>query len=251
MQLVMVQLDCVLIMVQRLLFLMIFSFVVVKILSRQWFLPLIPTLRNKMDDHCYLQDRVILAPTLDTRTYLSSDQSCMSDSNFDIHTPEFLNTLKCSGVPDHELNLKVGTPVMLLRNIDHSKGLCNGTRLVITRLIDRLIEGKVLTGSNSGELALIPRLSPTPSDHRLPFKFQRRQFPLIVSYAMSINKSQRQSFVHVGVFLKKLVFSHGQLYVVLSRISNQFGLKIMLCHGDNIDENKTKNVVFYEVFRNL
>ncbi|KAL8529352.1 hypothetical protein ACS0TY_006683 [Phlomoides rotata] len=68
---------------------------------------------------------------------------------------------------------------------------------------------------------------------------------------MSINKSQGQSFVHVGVFLKKPIFSHGQFYVVVSHISIRYGLKIMLCHGDGIDKNKTKNVVFYEVFRNL
>ncbi|KAL8466872.1 hypothetical protein ACS0TY_035804 [Phlomoides rotata] len=88
-----------------------------------------------LNDHGYQHNRVILAPTLDVvrsindhmitlnskeaRTYLSSDRSCMSDSNFDVHTPELLNTLKCYGVLDHELNLKVETHVMLLRNIDH------------------------------------------------------------------------------------------------------------------------------------
>ncbi|KAL8534939.1 hypothetical protein ACS0TY_010826 [Phlomoides rotata] len=111
-----------------------------------------PEFRNKMNDHNYLQE--------------SSDRSCMSDSNFDVHTLEFLNTLKCSGVPDHEITLKIGTPVMLLINIDHSNGLCNGTRLVITRLRDKIIEAMVLTGSSAGELALIPRLSLTPSDTR-------------------------------------------------------------------------------------
>ncbi|KAL8485031.1 hypothetical protein ACS0TY_027362 [Phlomoides rotata] len=85
----------------------------------------------------------ILAPTLDVfkliynymmslnsidgRTYFSFDRSFMSDSNFDVHTLKFLNTLKSSGVLGHEITLKIGTPVMLLRNIDHSKGLCNGT----------------------------------------------------------------------------------------------------------------------------
>ncbi|KAL8542825.1 hypothetical protein ACS0TY_003639 [Phlomoides rotata] len=108
---------------------------------------------------------------------------------------------------------------MLLRNIDHSKGLCNGTRLVITRLRDKIIEAMVLTGSSAGELTLIPRLSLTPYDTRLPFKFQRRQFSLIVSYVMLINKSQGQSFSH-KLFLKKSVFSHGQLYVAVSRITN-------------------------------
>lgn len=122
---------------------------------------------------------------------------------------------------------------------------------MITRMSDKVIEAKVLTGSSAGELALIPRLSLTPSDPRLPFKFTRRQFPLIVSYAMSINKSQGQSFSNVGVFLKKPVFSHGQLYVAVSRITNRSGLKIMVC-GKYSDENSTtRNVVFREVFRNV
>ncbi|KAL8546019.1 hypothetical protein ACS0TY_005942 [Phlomoides rotata] len=140
---------------------------------------------------------------------------------------------------------------MLLMNIDHSKGLCNGTRLVITRLRDKIIEVMVLTGSSAGELALIPRLSLTLSDTRLPFKFQRRQFPLIVSYAMSINKSQGQSFSYVGLFLKKPVFSHCQLYVEISRITNRSGLKVLLCNSDNDNFNKTNNVVFREAFRNF
>ncbi|KAL8519904.1 hypothetical protein ACS0TY_010729 [Phlomoides rotata] len=173
-------------------------------------------------------------------------------SNFDVHTPKILNTLKCSGVPDHEITLKDGTPVMLQRNIDHAKGLCNKTRLVITHLRAKIIEAMVLTGSSSGGLVLIPRLSLTPSDNSLSFKFQRRQFPLIVSYAMSINKSQGQSFSQVGLYLKRLVFSHGQLYVVISRITNRSGLKVLLCNSDTgSSSSKTKNVVFRRVFRIL
>ncbi|KAL8555556.1 hypothetical protein ACS0TY_003385 [Phlomoides rotata] len=79
---------------------------------------------------------------------------------------------------------------MLLRNIDHSRLVCNETRLVLTRIGDHILEGNVITGSNLGKLVLIPRLSPTPSAPRCPYKFQRRQFPLIILYAMSINKSQ-------------------------------------------------------------
>ncbi|GFP88041.1 clathrin interactor epsin 1 [Phtheirospermum japonicum] len=100
---------------------------------------------------------------------------------------------------------------MLLRNIDHSLGLCNGTILVVTKLDDHVLEATILQGSNAGELVLIPRMKVTPSDPRLPFKFQQRQIPVILSYAMTINKSQGQSLSHVGLFLKKPVFSHGQL----------------------------------------
>ncbi|KAL8515099.1 hypothetical protein ACS0TY_013984 [Phlomoides rotata] len=116
---------------------------------------------------------------------------------------------------------------------------------------DRVIEANVLIGSSVGHLALVPRLSLTLFDPRLPFKFQRRQIPLIVSYAMSINKSQGQSFSNVGLYLSKTIFSHGQFYVSVSRVNNRAGLKILLGHNENLDSNKTKNVVFQEVFRNV
>ncbi|XP_031127619.1 uncharacterized protein LOC116029716 [Ipomoea triloba] len=196
----------------------------------------------------YMESRAILAPTLDvvnaineymsdlhiaeSKTYLSCDSVCKSYSSdgilYDMHTSEFLNWLKTSGIPNHSLTLKVGSQVILLRNIDHSMGLCNGTRLIITRLSDHVVEGKIVTAHNADKIVLIPRMSMTPTDTRLPFKFQRRQFPLMLSYTMTINKSQCQTLTHVGLLLRKLVFVHGQLYVVVSRISNPLVLRILI-----------------------
>ncbi|KAL8503031.1 hypothetical protein ACS0TY_021957 [Phlomoides rotata] len=85
----------------------------------------------------------------------------------------------------------------------------------------------------------------------MPFKFQRRQFPLIVSYVMSINKCQGQPFSHIELILKKSMFSYGQMYVAISKITNRSGLKILLCNSDNDNCNKTKNVLFREIFRNI
>jgi ATP-dependent DNA helicase PIF1 len=79
----------------------------------------------------------------------------------DIHTTEFLNTINCSGLPNHKLKLKVGVPIMLLRNVDPSVGLCNGTRLIITQMRTYIIEAKVISRSNIGEKVFIPRLSLT------------------------------------------------------------------------------------------
>ena len=78
---------------------------------------------------------------------------------------------------------------MLLRNIDQTLGLCNDTRLVITKIEKYVFEGEVISGSKFSLKAYIPRLSLTPSNTRLPFKFQRRKFSLIVLFAMTINKS--------------------------------------------------------------
>jgi len=169
----------------------------------------------------------------------------------DIHTPEFLNTIVASRLPNHKLHLKVGVPVMLLRNIDQGLGLCNGTRLVITRIGKFVLEGQVIFGSNIGDKVFIPRLSLTPSDTRIPFKFQRKQFPLTVSFAMTINKRQGQSLKHVGVYLPSPIFSHGQLYMALSWVTSREGLKILISDDDSEDTDVTPNVVYHEVFRNV
>jgi ATP-dependent DNA helicase PIF1 len=63
-----------------------------------------------------------------------------------LYPTEFLNTLSVNGLPDHILHLKIGVHVMLLRNLDPSRGLCNGTRLIVSQLTSRVIEGEIITG---------------------------------------------------------------------------------------------------------
>ncbi|KEH24684.1 PIF1-like helicase [Medicago truncatula] len=112
------------------------------------------------------------------RTYLSCDPLIADTASVnrpdDIHTPEFLNTINSSGLPNHKITLKVGVPIMLLRNLDITAGLCNGTRLMVTKMGRYVIEGRVISGNNVGEKVYIPRLSLTPSDTIIPFKFQRK-----------------------------------------------------------------------------
>ncbi|XP_074305154.1 uncharacterized protein LOC141640166 [Silene latifolia] len=131
----------------------------------------------------YLQQRAILVPTheivesvnkyvlslikKDERIYLSYDEVCSDDrgtGDGDIHSTEFLNSIKCVGLPNHQLKLKVGAMVMLLRSIDQLRGLCNGTRLIVTDLGARVIRCTVLTSSHKGDRVHIARLTLTPSD---------------------------------------------------------------------------------------
>nr|XP_043630002.1 ATP-dependent DNA helicase PIF1-like [Erigeron canadensis] len=230
-----------------------------------------PSLSEHLDDPEYFQDRAILVPTNEEvdsinyhllslidgeeKIYYSPDSICPTDDcdafEKSLYTSDILNAVKLSGVPNHILTLKVGVPVMLLRNIDQANGLCNGTRMQIRKLGEHVIEAKVITGSHSGDIVHIPRMKLVPSDRKIPFRLQRRQFPVVVCFAMTINKSQGQSLSQVGLFLKKSVFSHGQLYVAVSRVKSKKGLKVLVCDEDNNPTNMTKNVVYKEVLQKI
>jgi len=67
----------------------------------------------------------------------------------------------------------------------------------------------------------------------------------------TVNKSQGQSLKSVGIYLSSSVFSHGQLYVAISRVTSKQGLKILIVDGDGENTDATSNVVYHEVFRNV
>ncbi|KAL9816423.1 putative DNA helicase [Arabidopsis thaliana] len=199
-----------------------------------------PQILQEITDPKFFQGRAILAPK-------NEDVNTINEYLLE----QFLNSIKLPGLPNHSLRLKVGAPIMLLRNLDPKGGLCNGTRLQIMQLCTQIVEAKVITGDRIGNIVLIPTMNLTPTDTKLLFKMRRRQFPLSVVFAMTINKSQCQSLEHVGLYLPKPVFSHGQLYVALSRVTSKKGLKILILDKDGKLQKQTTNVVFKEVLQNI
>ena len=163
---------------------------------------------------------------------------------------EFLRSTNASGLPPGELRLKHGCPLILLRNLAPARGLCNGTRLILIRATHRILEVKILGGQHNGEVAFIPRISLTPSTQPgMTFHLRRRQFPVRLAFALTINKAQGQSIRHVGLDLREPVFSHGQLYVALSRATSSKRVKIIL--PPTATETRITNVVYPEIFQML
>jgi len=224
---------------------------------------------NGWKEDQYFLDRSVLACTNDSvmelnlellnlfpgaeKTLLSADSVVLEDAAENEYQPysvEYLNSLVSSSLPLAHLKLKVGCPIMLLRNLDASKGLCNGTRLRVLEIRNRVLKCRIMSGDVrfGGTLVFIPRitLSATAEDMAIPL--QRRQFPVRLSFAMTINKSQGQSLRHVGLDLREPVFSHGQLYVGLSRCTSGQRVKVLL---KEVDGGRTANVVYKEILTGL
>jgi ATP-dependent DNA helicase PIF1 len=185
--------------------------------------------------------------------YTSAD-SIPPGENAAIYPVEFLNSLQPQGMPAHKLRLKVGAPIMLLRNMNPALGLANGTRLIVTACRPRVIQASIATGEHAGRIVYIPRIPIQPTDNDLPFTFTRLQFPVRPAFAMTINKSQGQTMERVGIYLPTPCFSHGQLYVAMSRVGIPGGVKIMVLNGRKPSGPDgpgvyTDNIVYREVLQ--
>ena len=183
-------------------------------------------------------------------SYDTVDDSHIVHNN--LYPTEFLNSLSFSGMPEHILRLKVGMPVMLLRNINPNEGLFNGVRLIVKALNRNVLQCEIMTGSNQGSTVYIPRINLLSESATLPFTLKRKQFPVCLCFSMTINKSQGQSIDHLGIFLPENVFTHGQLYVALSRATRKENIRFL---GTNRESKNcdvfVKNVVYTEVLNKL
>ncbi|KAL4135598.1 hypothetical protein QTP88_007196 [Uroleucon formosanum] len=123
-----------------------------------------PNISENYKNYAWLSQRAILAAknndvhalnfTIQSKiagdlvTYKSVDSITNPDDVVNYPT-EFLNSLEIPGFPPHNLQLKVGTVIMILRNLNPPR-LCNGTRLSVKRLMPNLIEATIINGKYAG-----------------------------------------------------------------------------------------------------
>ena len=221
----------------------------------------------------YLRDRAIMSCTNDViqmcnqqivsrlpgeHVICESTYRFVNDDDNLRHDTGSLACINPSGLPPHVLHLKVGTCIILIRNLNIKEGHCNGTRYIILDLTTRCIRAKKLnaTGDGSDEI-FIPRIPLRSNESDYPVPFIRMQFPVLLAYYLTISRAQGQTFKKAGMYLPKNVFSHGHMYVGLSRCGDPNGLYIYADQGEfkhvrhMLEDTKvySKNVVYTEMLK--
>ncbi|XP_009790171.2 uncharacterized protein [Nicotiana sylvestris] len=182
------------------------------------------------------------------RTFIGIDET--TELNNQTQFEDLLHSLNPTNMPPYKLSLKENCPMMLLQNLNPYEGLCNDTRLTYCDFKTHVISAKITTSDFKNTRIFIPRI-PLLSlqDEKVPVSFKRTQFPVRLCFAMTINKAQTLDFV--GIYLREPVFSHGQLYIALSRAkcSNCVKLLIRPPTPTTHDDHSTWNIVYDEIIR--
>jgi len=153
----------------------------------------------------------------------------------DSYPPDYIAALSIKGAPPWMLQLKVGAKYMCIRNLDAPRGIINGTMMRLLHIGRRYLQMQVLTGKSQGSVELImkAKFTITPEASGLPFTMLRVQYPLIAAYCLSVHKAQGQSLLRLGIVFESDPFTHGQLYVALSRVGGWENV-IAYYQGDDI-----------------
>jgi ATP-dependent DNA helicase PIF1 len=159
---------------------------------------------------------------------------------------EFLQSVDLPGLPLAKLQLKVGMPIILLWDLQATEGLCNGTRMQIVELRRYTIHARILTGDFRGSVHLVPRISCT----------QSLAICITCCHGSSSGPSMLcnhhklvsgQSLQQIGMDMRVPAFSHCQLYVAMSRVTDVQRLCMLLPSC----VRTTTNVAYPEILQDI
>jgi len=176
--------------------------------------------------------------------FLLADSVEMGDDQAMAIGTEFFNAITLVVMPPHCLALKVSILVMLLRNLNATSGLCNGAHLIFWRPARRWIVTQIIGGAHARNIINISCIMTTSNRLKWPFTLQKCQIPLQLAFAMTINKAQGQTMKTVDIYLVEPIFTHGQLYVALSRTTRVNDVFVFCSNG-----RTTTNVVYMELLQ--
>ncbi|XP_047257679.1 uncharacterized protein LOC107844255 [Capsicum annuum] len=130
----------------------------------------------------------------ESRMFLSFDSAEDDTNNY--YQEDYLNTLTPNGLLRHKLVFKKNVPIILLRNLDASNGLCNGMRMICGGFDNNVICAEIMMGQNAFKHVFIPRIQLSPPENEgYPFKFIRKQFPLYVVLSRGISMTTTKVLV--------------------------------------------------------
>ena len=163
---------------------------------------------NKVNEKILLERLDPHEPAIELR---SADKMVVEDCGLYTTMATIFKTTP-TGMPPHLLLMKQGCVCMLQRNMDSQAGLVNGTRLQVQMVSQQVLECVILNGSRVGDVIFLPRLTLAYDGRETCSPFTRHQFPVRLSYAMTINKAQGQTLDRVSVlFLISLIEIHVSL----------------------------------------
>jgi hypothetical protein len=176
---------------------------------------------------------------------------CIEEDDMARYDEGLLNAVQPSGMPPHQLELKVNAVILLLKNLNVKAKHCNGTRYIIKTITDRIIVAQLLWGEPD-DIILIPKIPLVSHASDFSCIFRRLQFPVLLAYYLTFNRAQGQSLSHSGLDLPQSVFSHGQLYTGFSRCGEPDNVFVYADQSEFShlppDKCYTRNIVYKEIF---
>ena len=200
-----------------------------------------------MHNAVYL-DQLGTAPITCTAAHSMTSSSVASPA---MATSEYMASIDDPGTPPAVLQLKVGAVLLVIRNLVSDQRIYNGTKVVVARIHQSMLVVRTIPGDATEQprTVFLPRILFTINQHSI--SFTRRQFPVRLAYATSVNKSQGATLERACVDLSNgHCFGHGQLYVAVSRVQGRDRLAFLLPSGtDNSGANPVvvMNTVYKEV----